>query len=344
MKIIKNIFLFLLGLVMLVLLLDMLPFAPKYQHENPLRVVHGERPLIIPHGGAKHLYPENTVYSFSMLNQEDYRVFEIDLCLTADGKLISHHDIDISRTTGLEGIKIIDQTYEQLTGYNFAQNFVDIDGNKPYEDIDDHQEQGLVPATLDYLFQNYPHQLYILELKDTIENSGEKVFIDAIKQLHYLIGKYDMGGNVIVASFDDEVIKRFKELTNNEIMTAAATYESLIFVVLSTVKLDIFYRPTDAALMLPIKDDVKDFQLPMLMRVPGFIRNRLFTYNSEEDRYYTNFVQQGIIDDAHRHNMAIFYWTVNDPDQMRMLIKMNVDGIITDRPDLMEEVLEEMGF
>ena len=32
-------------------------------------------------------------------------------------------------------------------------------------------------------------------------------------------------------------------------------------------------------------------------------------------------------------------WTINDPDEMRAFIAMGVDGITTDRPDVLNEVL-----
>lgn len=44
---------------------------------------------------------------------------------------------------------------------------------------------------------------------------------------------------------------------------------------------------------------------------------------------------------AHRRNIAVQYWTVNDAEEMRMLIEMGVDCIMTDDPALMREVLEE---
>ena len=42
--------------------------------------------------------------------------------------------------------------------------------------------------------------------------------------------------------------------------------------------------------------------------------------------------------------MFVHYWTIDDPEEMRELIKKGCDGIITDRPDLMIQVLEEMGY
>jgi glycerophosphoryl diester phosphodiesterase len=42
---------------------------------------------------------------------------------------------------------------------------------------------------------------------------------------------------------------------------------------------------------------------------------------------------------AHARNVRIEPWTVDDPDLMRDYIRWGVDGIITDNPDLMLEVL-----
>ena len=35
----------------------------------------------------------------------------------------------------------------------------------------------------------------------------------------------------------------------------------------------------------------------------------------------------------------VVVWTVNEPEDMRRMIALQVDGIITDRPDLLAEVL-----
>lgn len=42
---------------------------------------------------------------------------------------------------------------------------------------------------------------------------------------------------------------------------------------------------------------------------------------------------------AHRHGVEVHVWTVNDPDRMRELVAMGVDGIVTDRADLAIEAL-----
>ncbi len=45
---------------------------------------------------------------------------------------------------------------------------------------------------------------------------------------------------------------------------------------------------------------------------------------------------------AHAVNMPVYVWTVNDPHDMRRLLGWGADGIMTDRPDILAEVLEEV--
>ena len=46
---------------------------------------------------------------------------------------------------------------------------------------------------------------------------------------------------------------------------------------------------------------------------------------------------------AHRHDVEVHVWTVNDPADMRRLVAMGVDGLVTDRADLALDVLHGDG-
>ena len=46
---------------------------------------------------------------------------------------------------------------------------------------------------------------------------------------------------------------------------------------------------------------------------------------------------------AHRHGAEVHVWTINDPEGMRELLALGVDGIVTDRADLALEVVEAVG-
>ncbi|HYI51594.1 MAG TPA: glycerophosphodiester phosphodiesterase family protein [Microbacterium sp.] len=53
-----------------------------------------------------------------------------------------------------------------------------------------------------------------------------------------------------------------------------------------------------------------------------------------ERRGRLRIVTPRLIDAAHRHDVEVHVWTVNDPDDMRRLIDMGVDGLVTDRADV----------
>jgi glycerophosphoryl diester phosphodiesterase len=52
-------------------------------------------------------------------------------------------------------------------------------------------------------------------------------------------------------------------------------------------------------------------------------------------------VTKRFVNNAHEIGLRVQPWTINKPSTMRDLIKMNVDGIITDRPDYLANILRE---
>jgi glycerophosphoryl diester phosphodiesterase len=47
------------------------------------------------------------------------------------------------------------------------------------------------------------------------------------------------------------------------------------------------------------------------------------------------------VDEAHQHGFAVWAWTVDEPAGMRRLMAMGVDGIMTNRPDVLAAVRKE---
>ncbi|QUF01839.1 glycerophosphodiester phosphodiesterase [Actinosynnema pretiosum subsp. pretiosum] len=62
------------------------------------------------------------------------------------------------------------------------------------------------------------------------------------------------------------------------------------------------------------------------------------------DPDYVPFTTGALVEDAHRNGLEVIPWTVNDPATMRKLIRDGVDGLITDYPDRLRAVLEDLGY
>lgn len=166
--------------------------------------------------------------------------------------------------------------------------------------------QGIQVPTLDELFQRFPEMRYVIEIKLT-ENPIDKPLCDLIRQ-------HNMQDNVMIASFHDEAMQNFRQVCP-EVATSASRGEVTAFVLLGKVFLSGFIIPEYESIQPPY-DPEESMNIPIMTR--RFIR------------------------EAHAKNIAVEPWTVDNPELMKQYIEWGVDGIITDRPDLMIKVLEEM--
>ena len=51
-------------------------------------------------------------------------------------------------------------------------------------------------------------------------------------------------------------------------------------------------------------------------------------------------VDERFVERAHDHGLAVHVWTIDEPDEMERLIDLGVDGIMTDRPSVLEAILQ----
>jgi len=69
---------------------------------------------------------------------------------------------------------------------------------------------------------------------------------------------------------------------------------------------------------------------PMALQIPpSFAGNPLVTTE--------------LVEFAHRHDVQIHVWTINDADEMRRLLDLGVDAVMSDFPGLLRKVVDERG-
>lgn len=303
----------------------------KNVENNPFLVGKGELPMVAAHRGGGVNNPENTMVAFrEAVLTIGVDVIESDLYLTKDGYLVYNHDAYIDRTCNVNGdlspdeVKelckdksnrhyIKDMTLAELEQYNFGYYFENEQGERIYKDVTDLASAGLQIATVEKLFEEFyeshPDLLFIVEIK----NEGE-VGYEACRILSETIEKYpNYKGRIVVGTFHDEIEAELKAKYPN-LLRGAPTGTAARFILTQFLGVNLFDGGDFACLQIPMSYDV-GIEL--------------------------NLDKKTIIGRAHRRNIAVQYWTINDADEMRELIELGCDCIMTDDPMLLKSVLEE---
>ncbi len=329
-KVLKIAAIVLAVLVVFFAVINIIP-PKKTMENNPFRVGEGELPMIAAHRGGSTNNPENTMLAFrEAVTTIGVDIIESDLYLTKDGCLVYNHDDYIDKTCNVNGDLsldevealcedesrrhyIADMTLAELQQYNFGYYFEDANGERLYKDVMDIQGAGLQIATADQLFamfyESHPELLFIVEIK----NEGDKG-VEACRVLSETLDKYpNYKKRMVIGTFNDEVEK---ELRTNypDLLRGASTGAAAQFVLTQFFGVNLFDNSDFACLQIPLSYDIG---------------------------IEVSLDKQTLVDRAHRRNIAVQYWTINDADEMRMLIEMGVDAIMTDDPKLLKDVLNE---
>ncbi len=320
-----------LGIALFFAVINIIP-PKKNVESNPFIVEKGELPMIAAHRGGKISNPENTMLAFrEAVNTIGVDILESDLYLTKDGYLVYNHDDYIDETCNINGDisldevealcedesnrhYICDMTLAELEQYNFGYYFEDRNGERIYKDAENFSELGLQIATVEKLFEEFyeshPDLLFIVEIKDEGERGYEACRILAQTLEHYE-GYKDQ---IVIGTFHDEIEEELKE-KYPELLRGAPTGTAAEFVLTQYLGVNLFNDSDFACLQIPTDYELKGIEIGL--------------------------VNQGLINRAHRRNIAVQYWTINDPDEMRMLIELGCDAIMTDDPVLLRQILEE---
>ncbi len=259
----------------------------------------GDAVQVIAHQGGEQVRPSNTMAAFDHAAELGVDVLEMDVHGTADGVLVVIHDDTVDRTTDGMG-KVNEMTFAEIQQLDAGYYWTDDDGaTYPY------RGQGITIPALEEVLQAHGDLPMVIEIKQE-EPSIVEPFCAMLQQ-------YEMTDHVLVASFHHETLVEFREACPG-VATSMSQKEITPLWVLSNLGLEEFYTPAGQAVQVPLKST-----LPVLGEV--------------------DVVTERFINNAHKRNVHVDVWTINDPGEMVRLIDIGVDGIITDRPDLLLEVL-----
>ena len=267
-------------------------FFPSLRTMSPRHYFDLEHPIRFAHRGSRILWPENTWYAFDHAIEDfGHRYVETDVQMTADGVVVVFHDDTLERCTDGVG-RIAEWNWEDLRDLDAAHNFTTDGESYPLRGA------GIGISRLDDTFDRYPDLCLNIDLK---ADGSEWPVAEVIKKM----GRED---TVLIGSFSDGRIAKFRRVTKGRVATSAGPRDSIAM-----------YAASRIGRAAPARGDA--YQLPYKTR--GVAADRR------------------LIDAVHRAGKQIHLWTVNDRQEMEKFLDLGADGIITDRPDILKDVMEE---
>jgi len=156
--------------------------------------------------------------------------------------------------------------------------------------------------TLQEVFAQFPDSYINIEIKTDSPQFALQV-ID-------LINRSGMSQQVLLNSFHPPIAKVIEEHAEG-IAKGASKSEIREMVILSRLGLAKLHHPVASAYQVPVR------------------------------RNGVEIVTSAFVHSAHALGQEVHVWTIDDSTEMRRLLNMGVDGIITDRPDILAEVLKD---
>lgn len=284
--------------------------------------------MVSAHRAGSLVAPENTLHAFELGIEEattgGYKVdiWEFDLHITADEQLILLHDHTLDRTSdsgqvfGVKDARPEDYTLAELKKLNMGYNF-ELNGEYPFRDLTPEQvaDEGLDVCTLgdvlDYMESDEARAAapdgrfsYIIEIK----NSG-KLGERAADLLYAELSSRGLLPYVVFGTFNQNV-SDYVDAHYPDMLRSSSICEALDFWLAYLTGADLSKRGVGyCALQIPYSASI-----PILGT-------------------------KGLVEYAHKYNIAVQYWTINEEEDMRHLQSIGADCIMSDKPDLCYSVL-----
>lgn len=270
------------------------------------------RVLNYAHQGGAREGPSSTLLALQHAVAAGADGLELDVHATADRQLVVCHDATVDRTTDGSGaiatmtlaqLRELDNAYWWVPGEVVAVDRPD--GDYPFRGRAPF-ETTLGVATLREVLEQFRGVFLNLDIKQTAP--AVEPYEDLVAEL---LREFERHHDVIVASFWDAATDAF---------AAAAPDIDTSYGMAATAE---FWQAVQGGSAPPPTRHVA-------LQVPTEFQG-------------LTVVDERFVAAAHRHGVAVHVWTIDDPAEMRRLIDLGVDGIMSDRPSVLDSVLRESG-
>ncbi|MFA6002461.1 MAG: glycerophosphodiester phosphodiesterase [Elusimicrobiota bacterium] len=300
------------------------------------------------HRGGRDARPEDTLVAFAYALELGVTTLEMDMQMTKDGRIVISHNpfMNPALAQGPDGKYVEPDKYDirALTLKEIQKFDVGTMNPKAGDYYEGHgKTQIAVPGTriptLEEVFElakayGNDQVFFNIETKSypagpEAKNSPDPAVF--VKKFHAIVDKYHMAERVFLQSFDWRTLREMKKLDPN-IALVALTCEQ------PSWGRDGMYRqigePGPSPWMAGL--DIDDYKGDYVKAAKAIGADIVSPYWEE--------LSNELVSEAHTLGMKVVPWTVNNAQKMNMLLDMGVDGIISDQPARLREVLVKRGL
>ena len=266
------------------------------------------------HRGTRGLMPENTIPSMIAAIENGAEFLEVDIYTSKDGQVFIAHDPfpNIGHTLDAEGNEI---TAEDARKYIFHQmNYEDIRkfdvGSKPYPAFPQQKQMKTYMPLLGELIDSVEAYPKAKNIKPVIYN------IELKTSPRYDSLGYNCG--------PEEMIDKVMEVVSQKNIGNRYYIQSFDFRPL------IYLKKKHPNVTIGFLTGSRTMTLEENLKTLGFTPD---IYSPEY-----HLVTKELVEACKKHNMRLVPWTVNSADDMKKLVELGVNGIITDYPNLFAQI------
>jgi glycerophosphoryl diester phosphodiesterase len=292
------------------------------------------------HRGARGLAPENTLVAFARALGLGVTTLEMDLAVTRDGVVVVSHDpaLNPDITRGPNGYwlppptpRILDLTHVELRRYDVGR----LRPGTPYASLYPDQvpaDGARIPSLRDVydLTQRAGNEEVRFNIETKIDPGRPELtpppatFVKAVLDVVRSAKGTD---RTMVQSFDWRTLRLVQEMAP-EIETVCLTTEELGGGQLERGK------PGASPWLGGLDADDHGGSAP---RLAAAAKCRVWSPRFRD-------LSAESLAEAHRLGLRVVPWTANETADMKALIELGVDGIISDRPDRLREAMRQKGL
>ena len=294
---------------------------------------------LVGHRGARGLAPENTLPSFARALSLGVTVLELDTAITKDGVIVISHDPSLNpnitrdkdgRWLEKPGPAIQSITFSELQQYdvgrlkpntNYAKSFPEqkaVDGTR-------------IPRLADLFAlvkkSGNGQVRFNIELKVSPLKPDETLDPETYtKRVVELIRKEGMEARASILSFDWRTLQVVQEIAP-EIPTVYLTVQQRSFDNIAAGK-------PEGSLWTAGFQHKDHGSVPRMVKAAG---GKIWSP-------YFGDLTEAQLKEAHDLGLQVAIWTVNEPGEIKKMLDLGVDGMTTDRPDVVRGAMTERGM